>query len=146
MSSLEEQIIAGCDEAVIYADRDGIIRLWNAGAERVFGYSSGEAIARSLDLIVPVKQRRRHWDGYQRVMETGQTAYAESLLAVPALTREGRRVSVEFSVALLRDETGGVEGIAAIMRDVTERWTRERARQRELAALRERVAADGGRR
>jgi PAS domain S-box-containing protein len=143
MSSLEERIIAGCDDAVVHADRDGIIRLWNAGAERVLGYSAAEAVGKSLDLIIPEKQRRRHWEGYHRVMESGKTSYAGSMLAVPASARDGRRLSVEFSVVLVQDETGRVEGIAAIMRDVTERWTRERARQRELADLRGRVGADG---
>ena len=137
MPSLEERIVAGCDEAVIHADRDGIIRLWNAGAARMLGHPAAEAVGQSLDLIIPEKHRQRHWAGYHQVMETGQTAYAGSLLAVPALARDGSRVSVEFSVALVQDEAGHVEGIAAIMRDVTERRAAEKARQRELAELRE---------
>lgn len=137
MSSLEKRIIDGSDDAVIYADRDGIIRLWNAAAERMFGHSSDEALGQTLDLIVPEKHRARHWEGYDRVVATGETAYAGSLLAVPALSRDGSRISVEFSVTLVKDDTGRVEGIAAIMRDVTERRAAEKARQRELAELRE---------
>lgn len=140
MSSLEERIIDGSDDAVIYADRDGIIRLWNAAAERMFGHSSDEALGQTLDLIVPEKHRARHWEGYDRVVATGETAYAGSLLAVPALSRDGKRISVEFSVTLVKDETDRVEGVAAIMRDVTERRAEEKARQRELAELREHVA------
>ena len=140
MSSLEERIIDGSDDAVIHADRDGIIRLWNAAAERMFGHSSDEALGQTLDLIVPEKHRARHWEGYDRVVATGETAYAGSLLAVPALSRDGKRISVEFSVTLVKDETDRVEGVAAIMRDVTERRAEEKARQRELAELREHVA------
>lgn len=143
MSSVEKRIVDGSDDAIILADRDGIIRLWNAAAERMLGHAASEAVGRSLDLIIPEKHRARHWEGYDRVMETGETAYAGSLLAVPALRSDGSRISVEFSVTLVQNETGYVEGIAAIMRDVSERRAADRAAQRELAELRERVATTG---
>lgn len=141
MHSVEKRIVADCDDAVICADRGGIIRLWNTGAERMLGHAASEAVGQSLDLIIPKKHRARHWEGYDRVMETGETAYAGSLLAVPALRSDGSRISVEFTVTLVWDESGSVEGIAAIMRDVTERRASQKALQRELVELRERVAA-----
>lgn len=143
MSSVERRIVEGADDAIILADRGGIIRLWNAAAERMLGYPASEALGQSLDLIIPDKHRHRHWQGYDRVMETGETAYAGSLLAVPALRGDGSRISVEFTVTLVHDENGSVEGIAAIMRDVSERRASERALRREVAELRERVAAAG---
>src|SRR5262245_17193421 len=113
-------------EAVIVADREGAIRLWNHGAELMFGYSREDAIGRSLDLIIPERHRGRHWDGYRTVMATGTTRYGRELLAVPAVRQDGSRISIEFSITLLRDASGAIEGSAAVIRDVTARWERER--------------------
>ena len=129
MDDLHRRTIAAIPDAVLVADREGAIMLWNAGAERIFGFSASEALGRSLDLIIPERQRARHWEGYQRVVATGVTQYGERLLAVPALRADGRRISVEFSVALLTDASGQVEAVAAVVRDVTERWERERAKR-----------------
>ncbi len=140
-ADLASRLVEGAPDAVIVADTEGIIRLWNHGAEAIFGYTSAEALGQTLDLIVPERFRQRHWDGYRQVMATGVTRYATELLAVPAVRRDGTRISIEFSVALLRDESGGLIGIGAIMRDVTARWERDRALRQELAALQ---AAAGG--
>jgi PAS domain S-box-containing protein len=128
-------IVKAAPDAVIVADLEGVIRLWNPGAEAIFGYSSAEALGQTLDLIVPERFRDRHWEGYRRVMATGETLYGRELLAVPAVRRDGTRISIEFSVALLRDESGVLIGIGAILRDVTERWEHDRALRQELAAL-----------
>ena len=140
MNAVAERIVAGADDAIIVADREGVIRLWNAAAERILGFPADQALGATLDLIIPEKHRDVHWRGYDKVMETGQTKYAGSLLAVPALTADGSRISVEFTVNLIFDDNGDVEGIAAIMRDVTERFQEQRALRRELADLRARAA------
>jgi PAS domain S-box-containing protein len=129
-------LVANADDAVIVADAEGAIRYWNRAAERMFGHPRDQAIGRSLDLIIPDKLRGRHWDGYTRVMATGETEYAGRMLAVPALRADGERISIEFTVTLLRDATGGVWGIGAIVRDVTARWAQDRALRRELEDLR----------
>lgn len=128
MEDLHRRTLEAIPDAVLVADRDGSIVLWNAGAERIFGISERDALGRSLDLIIPERQRARHWEGYRKVIATGVTQYGERLLAVPALRADGKRISVEFSVALLRDAQGAVEAVAALLRDVTERWERERAK------------------
>jgi PAS domain S-box-containing protein len=133
--ALEVEIVERTDHAVIVADRDGTIRFWNPGAEAMFGHARAEAVGRSLDLIVPENLRERHWDGYHRVMETGETDYAGRTLAVPAVRADGTRISVEFTVTLLAGEDGAVAGIAAIMRDVTAQWEEQRALRRRLAEL-----------
>lgn len=130
-----QQIIDNTQEAVIFADPVGIIRLWNGGAEAIFGYHAAEALGQSLDLIIPARLRAQHWDGYRQVMHTGVSAYASKLLAVPATRKDGTRISLEFTVVLVREATGQVLGIAALLRDVTERWQRDRAIQQRLAAL-----------
>src|SRR5438093_3976068 len=90
------QIVEGSGDAIILADAGGVIRLWNASAERIFGYSAEEAVVKTLDLIIPEKQRERHWTGYDRVLATGETKYGHSLLSVPAMHRDGHRTSIEF--------------------------------------------------
>jgi PAS domain S-box-containing protein len=133
---LYRRIVEEAPDAVIVADHEGLIRLWNAGATTVFGYGAEEAIGRSLDLIIPERLRQRHWDGYHKVMATGETRYgAGEMLAVPAMRNDGTRISVEFSIAMLRDGQGALIGIAAILRDVTERWERDRALRGRLAEL-----------
>lgn len=125
-------------DAVIYADRSGIIQLWNAAAEDMFGHSADEAMGQSLDLIIPERQREPHWTGWDRVMETGETRYGTQPLTAPGTRKDGSRVSLEFSIVMLKDADGNVEGVAAVLRDVTQRWSDERERKkriRELEAL-----------
>src|SRR5207245_7450429 len=117
-----QRIVEDTQVAIIFSDRDGIIRFWNSGAEAMFGYRAEEAVGQSLDLIVPERQRGRHWEGYRRVMATGVTKYGRDLLAVPAMLKDGRRISLEFSIALLNAATGELLGEAAILQDVTARW------------------------
>ena len=94
---LAEAILSARSDAIIAADRDGIIRFWNPGAERLFGYSRDEALGRSLDLTIPERLRQRHWDGYNRVIQIGQSRYGEGdVLSAPALRRDGTTISVEL--------------------------------------------------
>jgi PAS domain S-box-containing protein len=132
--ALYRRIVEGMAEAVVFSDRDGVIQLWNHGAEAIFGYTAAEALGQSLDLIVPERWRARHWAGYREVMASGVTRYGQELLAVPATRKDGHRISIEFSIMLPRDDDGRIAGAVAIVRDVTARW-------RELQALRARVAA-----
>lgn len=132
---LYQEIVEQARDAVIYSDREGLIRLWNAGAEAVFGYSKLEALGESLDLIIPESLRGRHWEGYHKVMAEGRSRYESELLAVPALRKDGSRISVEFTVVPIHGENGRLVGIAAILRDVTERWNRDKAARQRLAQL-----------
>jgi len=141
--SLGIRIVESSPDGIIFADQDGIIRLWNAGAERIFGYTAGEAVGQMLDIIVPEKMQERHWEGYFRVMKTGETRYGKDLLSVPGVRKDGIRVSLEFSVALIRDEDGALLGISAVIRDVTARWQKEREMEERLASL-EGVAKGSG--
>ena len=130
---LAEALLATRSDAIIAADQDGIIRFWNPGAERLFGYSSDEATGRSLDLVIPERLRQRHWDGYRRVIATGNSRYgADDLLSVPALRKDGVTISVEFTIVPLLSE-GRVIGLAAIMRDVSKRFEEMRALKSKLA-------------
>src|SRR3954451_24497929 len=137
MTKLEQQLAAALldseADAIVATDREGIIRYWNAGAERIFGHSADDAVGQSLDLIIPDALRGRHWAGYRRVMESGQSRYGRGdLLAVPGLRRDGTRISVEFTITIIRDADRRIAALAAVMRDVT-------ARFEELRALRKQV-------
>jgi PAS domain S-box-containing protein len=138
---LAQALVRQAPEAIVVTDPEGIIRVWNGGAERVFGYPAAEAVGRSLDLIIPEKLRDRHWAGYRKTMATGCTRYGDTLLKVPATHRDGRRLSIEFSVALLRDEADGIVAISAIIRDATDRWNAEKALRARLAELERRAGA-----
>ncbi len=132
---LFRRIVQEIPEAVVFADRTGVIRLWNSGAETMFGYSAGEVVGQTLDLIIPDRLRPRHWDGYHKVMATGVTRYGRELLATPAIRKDGRRISIEFSITLVKEDTGNVLGAAAIIRDVTARWEKEKAQRQSGARL-----------
>jgi PAS domain S-box-containing protein len=134
MDRLLQQVLDDAADAILVSDKEGIIRYWNRGAELMFGYTRSEAEGESLDLIIPENLRGRHWDGYARVMATGETRYKTGLLSSPGVRKDGSRLSLEFSMVLLRDEAGGIAGCAAIMRDVTERWNREKELRDRLKA------------
>lgn len=120
-------------DAIIAARADGTIVFWNPAAQRIFGFSRDESVGRSLDLIIPERFRARHWDGYRRVMESGTTKYGGDVLRVPALHKDGRALSIAFTVSLLDGPDGRV--IAAIVRDETTRWNEERELRRRIAEL-----------
>jgi len=130
-----KSIVEQTQFAVIFSDGDGIIRFWNAGAQAMFGYTAGEAVGQSLDMIVPERQRARHWEGYHKVMATGITKYGREMLAVPAMRKDGTRISVEFSIVLLRAASGEMLGAAAIMQDVTARWQQQKQIKERLTLL-----------
>jgi PAS domain S-box-containing protein len=135
INRLCRRLVAASRDAIIFADKDGLIRLWNAGAEAMFGYPAAEMEGRSLDLIIPENLRDRHNEGFRRVMAQGESKYAADLLAVPGLRRDGTRISLEFTITLIKDDHGTVLGAAAIMRDVTIRWQLDQELKKRLSAL-----------
>ncbi|MFO1157780.1 MAG: PAS domain-containing protein [Reyranellaceae bacterium] len=131
---LAQAILGASGDAILATDRQGHIRFWNPGAERIFGFTNKDAIGASLDLIIPERLRKRHWDGWNHVVATGQTRYgAGDMLAVPAITKDGRQISVEFTIVLLHDANRQIIGMGATMRDATARFEETRRLKRELA-------------
>lgn len=132
---LASTIVTDSSDAIMFSDREGIIRLWNSGAEKMFGFTAEEAIGQSLDLIIPENLRGRHWDGYGRVMQSGTSRYSTDLLSAPALLKGGARISTEFSMVMVKDGAGEMLGVAAIIRDVSARWQREKEMKERLRVL-----------
>lgn len=116
-------LIEKISDAVIYADRDGIIQIWNDGAVRIFGFSREEAMGKSLDIIIPERLRSRHWHGYAKMMQTGKSRYGpDKILSVPAQAKSGAKLSIQFTIAAVRDEVGMISGIVAVLRDFTDTY------------------------
>lgn len=130
-----DALIQSAGDAIIAAAPDGSILLWNPAAQRIFGYTEAETLGHSLDLIIPDRLRVRHWEGYRDVMRTGETRYGTEVLRVPALHKDGRRLSIAFTVALLYSAAREIQAIAAIIRDETSRWEEERTIRQRLAEL-----------
>jgi PAS domain S-box-containing protein len=129
------RFVANTPDGVLFADEDGIIRFWNSACERLFGHTAAEAVGQSLDLIIPAAQRVRHWQGYTNTMRTGQSRYAAGdLLAVPAMRKDGSRISIEFSIVPFRDADDRMLGMGAVLRDVSKRFEEIKALRKALAA------------
>ena len=137
---LSQQIVSENSDAILFADREGTIRLWNKGAEAMFGYTAEEATGKSLDLIIPENLRGRHWEGYHKVMGSGETRYGTELLSAPGICKDGKRLSLEFSMVIVKGDDGSVLGTGAIIRDITARWLKEKAMKERLKVL----EGDGG--
>jgi PAS domain S-box-containing protein len=135
---IAESFLRTRSEAIIAADRAGIICFWNPGAERIFGHAAVDAIGHSLDLIIPERLRDRHWQGYRDTIATGKSRYGEGdVLSVPALHKNGTIISIEFTIMPLRDSSNALIAIVAIMRDVTKRFA-------EIRRLKQRLAESSG--
>ena len=134
-SSIAAALLHTSADAIIATDRAGAITFWNPGAVRIFGFTADEATGRSLDLIIPEKQRARHWTGYREVMRSGQRRYSGGdVLAVPALHKDGRRISLEFTIVPVKNAAGRITGLASVLRDVTARFEEIRALRRKAEA------------
>lgn len=133
-------LLGSAADAILASDREGIITLWNPGAERIFGFSAQEAVGQSLDIIIPEPLRARHWEGYHHTVSTGVSRYgAGDLLAVPGLHKDGTRLSLEFTIVLLKDAAGTVTGMVSSLRDVTRKFEETRALKKKIAELEARL-------
>lgn len=118
-SSLCDRVIAHMHEAVIVVDRTEIVRLWNPGAENLFGYAAHEVLGKNLDLIVPERLRQAHSSGFRNAVDTGHTKYGGKVMTTRSVHKNGNKIYVDLSFALLRDDAGTVMGVSAVARDCT---------------------------
>ncbi|MBC8750561.1 PAS domain S-box-containing protein [Paraburkholderia sp. WC7.3g] len=130
-----QQLATAIGDAIIISNSAGSITFWNPAAERMFGFTQSEALGKSLDLIIPERLRGRHWDGYHKTMATGETRYGNDVLRVPAVHKDGRSMSIAFTVALLRSQQNELTGIVAVIRDETARFQQDRVLRKRLAEL-----------
>jgi PAS domain S-box-containing protein len=130
-----QQLANAIGDAIIVSDAGGSITFWNPAAERMFGFTQSEALGKSLDLIIPERLRGRHWDGYHKTMATGETRYGNDVLRVPAVHKDGRSMSIAFTVALLYSPQNELNGIVAVIRDESARFKEDRLLRQRLAEL-----------
>lgn len=135
------QLVSAVGDAIIVSDAQGLITLWNPGAERMFGFTQAEAMGQSLDIIIPERQRQRHWEGYEKTMATGITRYGSDVLRVPAINKAGEPLSISFTVGMLFKSDGKVDSIAAVMRDETRKFHQDKALRLRLKELEAQIAS-----
>ena len=129
------QLVSAVGDALVVTDASGTIILWNGGAERMFGFPAAEAMGQSMDIFIPERLRKRHWDGYHETMRTGHTKYGSDVLRVPAIDKAGRQLSIAFTVAMLNDAAGKPEAVVAVIRDETARFQEDRKQKARIAEL-----------
>ncbi len=136
-----QALVGAMGDAVVVCDPQGRVVVWNAGAERIFGWTAAEAVGQRMDMIVPERLRKRHWDGYDQSMATGKTRYAHDLLRVPAVDKAGRAMSIAFTVFMLFGPDGKVTACGSVIRDETDRFAEDRALRKRIAELEAQLAA-----
>lgn len=135
VTDINRLLVEQTADAVIFADREGRIRLWNAAAEALFGFPRTEAIGQSLDLIIPERLRAAHWEGFHRAVASGRTRLGGRAVITRSTNSAGAAIYVEMSFALVSDERGDVLGSVAVARDATQRREDERQLQQRIRAL-----------
>lgn len=133
------EIVENAQDAIVLTNADGVIQIWNLGANKMFGYSPEEAVGQTLDIIIPDRFRDSHWDGFNNTMATGHSKYEEDMLSVPAIKKDGSRISIEFTIVMSKDDQGIPTGISAIIRDVSERRQQDKQMKDRVAELEERL-------
>jgi PAS domain S-box-containing protein len=141
-STLDFQaLVASVGDGVMAADAKGLITLWNPACERMFGFTEADALGKSLDLIIPQRQQKPHWDGYHKTMATGITKYGNDVLRVPAVHKDGHTLSIAFTVSMLHTAEGAVSAIVAVIRDESVKFAEERSLRKRLMELETQLAA-----
>ena len=138
---VSRSIVESACEAVIFADRDGAVRLWNRGAELIFGYAAAEVLGGSLDRIIPERLQRAHHDGFRAAVDSGRTRHTDRVLTTRSIHKNGSKLYVDLSFGLVRDAAGAVLGAYAIGRDCTARHLAEAALKARVAELEGRAPA-----
>ena len=141
-SSIDFQaLVTSVGDGIMASDAQGLITLWNPACERMFGFTQADALGKSLDLIIPQRQQKPHWDGYHKTMETGITKYGNDVLRVPAVHKDGHTLSIAFTVSMLHNPDGSVSAIVAVIRDESVKFAQERALKKRITELEMELAA-----
>ena len=130
-----DAILAQAPDAIIFADRDGVIQLWNIGAEVLFGFPAAEIIGSTLDVIIPERFRQAHWEGFRRAVASGHTRHGGSVRTTRAVHKSGRKLYVDLTFGLVKDDSGSVIGSVAVGRDCSVRYLAEKALRERLVEL-----------
>jgi PAS domain S-box-containing protein len=100
--------------AAVFAEPSGVVRIWNSGAESLFGHSAAEAIGQTLDFIVPPEYRERHWAGFRAAMAASDGNIDHGSFNIPALHRDGTVMRVEVRLLVVHDSRNRATGAMAV--------------------------------
>jgi PAS domain S-box-containing protein len=141
IETLAQDMLRCMPEALIFSDLEGIIRIWNPGAENVFGFTAAEAIGKNLDLIIPERMRQAHWDGFNKAVARGGVLPGRTSMITRSLHKSGEQIYVDMSFAMVKNQAGELLGSMAVARDATKRFTEEKNLRKQLAELTPKPAA-----
>ena len=136
-----QALVTSVGDGIMASDAKGLITLWNPACTRLFGFTEAEALGKSLDLIIPQRQQKPHWEGYDKTMATGITKYGNDVLRVPAVHKDGHTLSIAFTVSMLHNPDGSVSAIVAVIRDESVKFAQERALKKRITELEMELAA-----
>ncbi|MDB5775183.1 MAG: hypothetical protein JWP38_1316 [Herbaspirillum sp.] len=134
-SALSKAIVDQAPDAIIFADRDGLIRIWNSGAERIFGHKASDVIGGGLDVIIPERLSQAHHNGFNHAMATDRMKYVNKVLTTRSMHKDGSKLYIDMSFGMVHDAEGNILGALAIARDITERFANESAQRARIAEL-----------
>jgi PAS domain S-box-containing protein len=135
-----ENLLQNSADAIIVVDRDNIVRTWNRGAEKIFGYTQSDMVGRPVSTFVPPEAPP---DELERIMHRVDTEGFLSGYETVRMTKDGRRLAVSLTTTAIRDESGRFAGRSAILRDLTplKKLQEELVRNQSLAAVGELAAS-----
>jgi PAS domain S-box-containing protein len=119
-SAIFRLIVDQSPDAIIFANRQGMIQVWNDAATELFGYPPDEVIGRSLDVIIPEHLRRHHWDGFGEAVDSGYTKHGRRALKTRATHKTGDKLYVSLAFSVVKDREGAVIGAMATAREFIE--------------------------
>jgi PAS domain S-box-containing protein len=140
-TNLPEALIEHLADAVIFADRDGVIQLWNPGAQAVFGYPADEVLGRRLDVLIPERLRPTHWAAFDAAVDTGKMKHGRESMTTRSVHKDQSDLYLDLSFALVKDANGHVRGAVAVARDITSRFRAEKEARRRIAYLEDQLKA-----
>jgi PAS domain S-box-containing protein len=116
-------IVEEAPDGIIFADREGVVQVWNNAAADLFGYLAEEAVGRTLDIIIPEHLRRAHWEGFSKAVASGQTKHGRRALKTRATHKAGHKLYVSLAFSVVKDREGQVIGAMATAREFVEGHT-----------------------
>lgn len=133
--ALSKAIVDQAPDAIIFADTGGLIRVWNSGAERIFGHAAADVIGGPLDIIIPERMLAAHNKGFDHAVSTGEMKYVNKVLTTRSMHKDGSQIYIDMSFGVVHDPDGKILGALAVARDITERFASEKAQRVRIAEL-----------
>jgi PAS domain S-box-containing protein len=113
-------VVEQAPDGIIFADREGVIQIWNSAAAELFGFLPEKAVGRHLDIIVPEHLRHAHWEGFGKAVASGHTTHGTGAMKTRATHKAGDKLYVSLAFSIVKDREGKVIGAMATARPFAE--------------------------